>query len=314
MADPSTLPPLSPNHLSHPETWVTGDDPATGKQKAFVASLEAQHPDLVPKEGLDVDGLGKSGASEVIDALKKGKEVLEPRKGGAGKDEQVSAIGEKGKEVDVKGGKEGDDAGAKEPEEEGGEQVGEKRKAPSKTPTKKTGSSPIPSKSAPAKEPTETEKDEDDADIDMNGKDAKPSKQSTLDHLISHPPTQGAGTETETLPLPEDTVSSGPPKKKAKSNGTTSSTKTSEPEPSASKPVETASANPVEADKSEDTVPGDSNHLDHPENWTTGADPATEKQKGFIKVLEKQKGAGEKSVDAIGKSEASERIEELQKM
>lgn len=62
------------------------------------------------------------------------------------------------------------------------------------------------------------------------------------------------------------------------------------------------------------TVPGDEAHLDHPENWTTGADPATDKQKGFLKVLEKQKGVSVGDVSGIGKSEASEKIDELKNM
>lgn len=63
-----------------------------------------------------------------------------------------------------------------------------------------------------------------------------------------------------------------------------------------------------------DTVPGDGEHLDHPENWATGDDPATDKQKGFIKVLEKQKGATGGDVDHLGKSEASAKIDELKQM
>lgn len=60
---------LPDNHLQHPESWATGGDPATGKQQAFVASLEKQHGvDL----GVDEGQLGKSEASEVIDKLKQG--------------------------------------------------------------------------------------------------------------------------------------------------------------------------------------------------------------------------------------------------
>ena len=50
----------------------------------------------------------------------------------------------------------------------------------------------------------------------------------------------------------------------------------------------------------------------------TGDEPATDKQKGFIKVLEKQKGAAAASaagdVENLGKSEASEKIDELKSM
>jgi hypothetical protein len=56
-------------------------------------------------------------------------------------------------------------------------------------------------------------------------------------------------------------------------------------------------------------------HLDHPENWTTGGDPATDSQKGFIKVLEGKhpellpEGGIEK--EGLSKSEGSEVIEKL---
>jgi len=57
------------------------------------------------------------------------------------------------------------------------------------------------------------------------------------------------------------------------------------------------------------------NHLDHPENWATGTEPATDKQKGFIKVLEGQHpdAVPEGGIDVadIGKSEASEVIDKL---
>lgn len=60
-----------------------------------------------------------------------------------------------------------------------------------------------------------------------------------------------------------------------------------------------------------DTVPGDGKHLDHPENWATGDEPATEKQKGFVAVLEKKAGKAVSDKENMGKSEASEIIEEL---
>lgn len=75
MANPSTLPPLPKNHLDHPENWATGTEPATDKQKGFIKVLEGQHPEAAPEEGLDLNGLGKSEASEVIDKLKKGEKV-----------------------------------------------------------------------------------------------------------------------------------------------------------------------------------------------------------------------------------------------
>ena len=63
------------------------------------------------------------------------------------------------------------------------------------------------------------------------------------------------------------------------------------------------------------TNPADDAHLDHPENWATGGEPATGKQKGFLKVLEKQKGVEvDGAVESMGKSEASEKIDELKNM
>ena len=62
------------------------------------------------------------------------------------------------------------------------------------------------------------------------------------------------------------------------------------------------------------TNPGDDAHLDHPENWATGDQPATDKQKGFLKVLEKQKGVSKSEDRGMGKSKASEKIDELKNM
>lgn len=62
--DGAPLPPLSPEHLDHPDQWATGNDPATGKQKAFIRSLEAQ------KGAEHVEVQGKSEASERIEQLK----------------------------------------------------------------------------------------------------------------------------------------------------------------------------------------------------------------------------------------------------
>lgn len=62
----------------------------------------------------------------------------------------------------------------------------------------------------------------------------------------------------------------------------------------------------------DDTIPGDGQHIDHPQNWATGDQPATDKQKGYLKVLEKQKGASVGNVESLGKSEASDKIDKLQ--
>jgi hypothetical protein len=126
-------------------------------------------------------------------------------------------------------------------------------------------------------------------------------------------------------------MKSSPSKSKSTSvtDKPTRSTSTSNPEPE-SKPEKTTIDTDTQAPKSDqtpvtndttkdngengETVPGDEAHLDHPENWTTGGDPATEKQKGFLKVLEKQKGVPVGDLGGIGKSEASEKIDELKNM
>jgi hypothetical protein len=74
-ADPAALPQLPKDHLDHPEQWVTGAEPATEKQKGFIRVLEGKNEELVPPQGLDVEPMGKSEASEVIDKLKNGKSV-----------------------------------------------------------------------------------------------------------------------------------------------------------------------------------------------------------------------------------------------
>lgn len=56
-------------------------------------------------------------------------------------------------------------------------------------------------------------------------------------------------------------------------------------------------------------------HLEHPENWTTGGEPATDSQKGFIKVLEGRNPElipeGGLEVNGLSKSEGSEVIDKL---
>jgi hypothetical protein len=48
-----------------------------------------------------------------------------------------------------------------------------------------------------------------------------------------------------------------------------------------------------------------------PEEWATGGDPATAKQKAYIAVLEKRAGEGVHGLAELSKGEASARIEEL---
>jgi len=63
----------------------------------------------------------------------------------------------------------------------------------------------------------------------------------------------------------------------------------------------------LEADK----TPAPDSHLAHPENWATGGEAATTKQKNYIAVLEKQTGEHVDAGAGLSKSEASEKIEEL---
>ncbi|WVF66539.1 hypothetical protein IAT40_001279 [Kwoniella sp. CBS 6097] len=269
------LPPLPKDHLDHPEQWATGAEPATEKQKGFIAVLEDKNPSLVPPEGIDKEDLGKSEASEIIEKLKSGQEVVSDKADEA----------KEGKE-DIEGKQAAED-----------EKTGDKRKAPS-TPTD-----------------TDNIDELDPSPAEADGKDAKESKQTTLDGAFSadagaeggrtkedEEEREGEGKRTAKKPRLDDNVTtSNAESSETNGNGQTSSTTA----------IATAEENTNV--KNGDTIPGSDAHLDHPENWATGDDPATEKQKGFIKVLEKQKGSGAVSgdVEHMGKSEASERIEEL---
>ncbi|KAJ9099257.1 hypothetical protein QFC22_004846 [Naganishia vaughanmartiniae] len=72
-----------------------------------------------------------------------------------------------------------------------------------------------------------------------------------------------------------------------------------------------ASGHAVGGPKEPTKQPGDSDYLEHPEQWTTGGEPATQKQRGFLHVLAKQHGETETDIDNLSKSEASEKIDEL---
>ncbi|KAI4203804.1 MAG: hypothetical protein LQ350_001630 [Teloschistes chrysophthalmus] len=55
-----------------------------------------------------------------------------------------------------------------------------------------------------------------------------------------------------------------------------------------------------------------SNQLDNPSQWATGADPPTDKQKGFLSTLASSKGVSDQvNPDQMNKSEASSKIDEL---
>ncbi|WVQ64314.1 uncharacterized protein L199_002476 [Kwoniella botswanensis] len=304
MSDPSstTLPPLPSDHLDHPEQWTTGSEPATEKQKGFIAVLEKQNPGLVPDEGIAKGDLGKSEASEIIDSLKKGEKV--------GSDEKEVEAEEDTQKKENEG-----DTPKKEEGEEGGGKTGEKRKDhPSSQEDIKEGK-----KGTTVTLTQESEKDELVSSQEIDVDDEKDPKQTTLDGVFG-----GESEEKEE----EDRASKKPKldhSSSSSTNGKANAAKTSNPSNSTTtdnKPYDEAHP-PVQADSGAtypkptetDTIPGSPTHLDHPENWATGDQPATDKQKSFIKVLEKQKGvSGSENVEGLGKSEASEKIEELKEM
>jgi len=184
MADPANLPPLPADHLDHPEQWATGAAPATGKQKGFVKVLERQHPDLVPGNGLKVDEMGKSEASEIIDQLKNGRYAgpakREDDSGATKPDETPQSGGANGKTKEEKVVEELDEQ-VKVAEKE--KKVGEKRKdAPAEKTTRKVVNNG----------------DADDEDSGVGGKDVKRTKQTTLDGVMgSGAGSQGADDEKE---------------------------------------------------------------------------------------------------------------------
>lgn len=53
-----------PTAVKDPETWVTGDEPATGAQLSYLSTLATEAGEQVP------DDLTKAHASEMIDELK----------------------------------------------------------------------------------------------------------------------------------------------------------------------------------------------------------------------------------------------------
>ncbi|KAK8844763.1 hypothetical protein IAR55_006613 [Kwoniella newhampshirensis] len=305
-ADGSTLPPLPADHLSHPEQWATGADPATSKQKGFIKVLEGQHPESVPEGGLDIDVMGKSEASEVIEKLKSGQkadggedEIIEKGTSATAKNHEDAEEGENG---DVGGDANG---------EKGGKKVGEKRKVENvedligTTANKKTTNS-----TATTSDKKETKQQENDDDVEVEedsdiAKDLRKTKQTTLDDTLGGT----SDNKVDTDDTEEDTGTERTSKKpRLDDTEDTPSVKT----PSATTTGTTNNGITNGADTApDDTVPGDSEHLDHPENWTTGDEPATEKQKGYLKVLEKQKGVETSADSGLGKSEASEKIEEL---
>lgn len=48
-----------------------------------------------------------------------------------------------------------------------------------------------------------------------------------------------------------------------------------------------------------------------PQKWSTGGEPATQKQMAYIAVLEKKAGEGVHDAGELTKTDASERIEDL---
>ncbi|TNM61156.1 DUF3072 domain-containing protein [Streptomyces sp. NP160] len=53
-----------PTAVKDPETWATGDEPATGAQLSYLRTLATEAGEQVP------DDLSKAHASEMIDELK----------------------------------------------------------------------------------------------------------------------------------------------------------------------------------------------------------------------------------------------------
>jgi hypothetical protein len=54
---------VTPNPEKDPADWVTGDEPMTGPQSSYLATLAREAGEEVP------DGLSKGEASELIDRL-----------------------------------------------------------------------------------------------------------------------------------------------------------------------------------------------------------------------------------------------------
>jgi hypothetical protein len=258
-ANGAVLPPLSPKHLDHPQSWATGGEAATNKQKGFVKSLESQH-DIAEGDKVDTAHLSKTDASIAIDHLKKG----EPG--------NVDAEGEGAEE---KAEKQEEDTGDDKDEESNGDDDDDEKEK-KKEEKKKTPSTPKKaSQAGDASDP-----------IQVDSEPSSPSASSKRKHTTS------------------------PEAKRARADAIKSAKDTEEPEPK--KARTDGDDDLVEGVKAHDgTVlpPLSPDHLDKPNQWATGGDPPTAKQKTFIRSLEQQK--GEEHVEVQGKSEASERIDEL---
>ncbi len=61
MTDPKTA--ADPSAQKDPDTWVTGDEPATGPQKSYLETLAREAGEDVPDE------ISKADASKKIDEL-----------------------------------------------------------------------------------------------------------------------------------------------------------------------------------------------------------------------------------------------------
>ncbi|ORY26482.1 hypothetical protein BCR39DRAFT_540908 [Naematelia encephala] len=351
MADPSSLPPLPKDHLDHPENWATGADPATDKQKGFIKVLEDKNPGLVPSDGLDVVNMGKSEASEVIEKLKNGEEVItgdaekngkKVMSGDAEKNGEDVKSREEVKNGDVKehGKEEAAEITTTEAVEPSGDESQKKEdvalEAPSSLDDDKVDKQTSDKKKA-VEGDNKDHSDDKTIAVDPPSEEKLEKGQSTLDSALK--PTASSSTNESKRPSDhaengtgdggeedrkskkarvEDAVDDHVVKTPVSGHRKRSSTVSI---PVSEMPIQTPSKTtshvpPTTAEPS--TLPGDGEHLDHPENWTTGDEPATEKQKGFIKVLEKQKGvdAQQKVGDLgdLGKSEASEKIEDLKSM
>ena len=307
VSESGPLPPLPKDHVDHPENWVTGDMPATDKQLGFISVLEKQHPELVPDGGLDKEAMDKSEACEVINDLKSGK-VVRPPPDGKAEAEQKQGDGMESMSGPTEASTEGTSTGQENQEDEG------------------TGGIDMEAIEATQKEVDgKLEKGETaDDPIDVDASPEQPTSEDADDELSSVPTRKRRASNVKP-PAHEDREDSldgiagdvdQPPAKKPRAEpSTTDGAKQDESSTADEKPTshENGDSANGDADKTaDDTAPGDGAHLDHPENWATGGDAPTDKQIGFIKVLEKQKGVSV-DTDHLNKSEASEKIDELKK-
>jgi len=248
------------------------DAPATEKQKAYIEVLAKQ-------AGVEVDeDMDRGEASAQINALKNGSAV--PSKRSATSKDDDDATEKKKTEEVSEDKKEGqgkvDDDVDDEPKSKKAK-VDAKDKGGKKSSSKANGEAGDEAKFQNTKE----DNDKTGGDVEATHKQA-----AFIDSLRDQ-----AG-EDSAKPATEEHMT----RTEASSEIERLKPKADEKQPSA-----------LEAD----TTPAPDSHLAHPENWATGGESATSKQKSYIAVLEKQKGETVDAGAGLSKSEASEKIEEL---